>query len=168
MSSKESNATYNKRKRGILKKLIELSTISKLDIYLYAVDRQTKRTFEFCSTIDFNLKAVETARQDKATIDFSKYFNSDYEFLIDSMTPKQFSKVETTHKRMLKELQSIKDKLDGLENANSLLETKNKLEDMNDSQPTDQFHQLAELDFLISISDNQMDRKFIKKTNPFN
>ena len=121
MGNKKANVTYHKRKRGIVKKCIDLSTICDQDMYLYAVDRKTKRVFEYCSTPDFNIQAVVAARKDKDKTDFSKYFNSDYELLLDNMTPRKFQDIETTHKRMLKQVKSIMGQLENVEKASTPL-----------------------------------------------
>lgn len=58
VETKEQKVTYFKRKRGCLKKCIELSTICGQDIFMVMIDKKSKRLVEFNSTQDFDLKAV--------------------------------------------------------------------------------------------------------------
>ena len=96
--------TYFKRKRGLLKKCIELSIISGQDIFLVMRDKKYNRLVEFNSTPDFNLKAVTKSlrKENLDTLQFRKYFNTDLELLEKNMTPAQFESIETTHIRMLR------------------------------------------------------------------
>lgn len=54
--TKQRRVTYNKRKRGILKKAIELSSLCETDIFLVVLDRKNKTMVEFNSTREFNLR----------------------------------------------------------------------------------------------------------------
>ena len=56
--TKEQKVTYFKRKRGLLKKCIELSMMCDQDMFLVMRDKKYNRLVEFNSTQDFNLKAV--------------------------------------------------------------------------------------------------------------
>lgn len=56
--TKEQRVTYYKRKRGCLKKCIEMSTICDQDVFVVMLDRNTKRVIELNSTPEFDLKAV--------------------------------------------------------------------------------------------------------------
>ena len=73
------------------------------------LDRKSKRLVEFNSTQDFDLTAVIGAIDSykEKGFSYSKYFNSDISLLEDNMTPHQFEQIETTHKRMLKEAQTL-------------------------------------------------------------
>lgn len=53
-SKKQINSTLAKRKRGLLKKAIELSTICNQDVYIVIVDESRKRMVEFKSSTDFD------------------------------------------------------------------------------------------------------------------
>jgi phosphoribosyl-AMP cyclohydrolase len=56
--SKEQRVTYYKRKRGCLKKCIEMSTICDQDVFMVMLDKKTKMLIELNSTPEFDLKAV--------------------------------------------------------------------------------------------------------------
>ena len=58
IETKEQRVTYFKRKRGCLKKCIELSQICGQDVFMVMIDRKNKRLVEFNSTPDYDLKAV--------------------------------------------------------------------------------------------------------------
>ena len=56
--SKKQRVTYYKRKRGCLKKCIEMSTICDQDVFMVMLDKKTKMLIELNSTPEFDLKAV--------------------------------------------------------------------------------------------------------------
>lgn len=56
--TKEQRVTYFKRKRGILKKAIELSTICDQDVFMMVLDKKNNRLVEFNSTPDFDIHEV--------------------------------------------------------------------------------------------------------------
>ena len=58
IETKEQRVSYFKRKRGCLKKCIELSMKCGQDIFMVMVDKKSKRLVEFNSTPDFDLKTV--------------------------------------------------------------------------------------------------------------
>ena len=58
IETKDARVTYYKRKRGCLKKCIEMSTICGLDVFMVMVDRKTKRLVELNSVPEFDLQAV--------------------------------------------------------------------------------------------------------------
>jgi len=52
------NVTYSKRKRGILKKAIELSILCAQDIYLVVFDKEKQKLIEFNSSEEFTRSIV--------------------------------------------------------------------------------------------------------------
>ena len=58
IETKEQRVSYFKRKRGCLKKCIELSMKCGQDVFMVMVDKKSKRLVEFNSTPDFDLKTV--------------------------------------------------------------------------------------------------------------
>ena len=58
------NVTYSKRKRGIIKKAIELSSLCGQDIYLVIFDKEKQKLVEFRSTEEFNPKIVSALTQE--------------------------------------------------------------------------------------------------------
>ena len=94
--------TYYKRKRGIIKKCIELSQICHQDVFLVIKDQHTGKLVEYNSSSDFNLEAVFKAKMDLNLESFSKFYNSDLELLGKNMTPMQFEQIQTTYKKDLK------------------------------------------------------------------
>ena len=56
------NITYHKRKRGLLKKLIELACLCDLDIYMFMLDKEKNRMVEFKSGLDFGNECVQSIK----------------------------------------------------------------------------------------------------------
>ena len=104
--NKKDRVTYYKRKRGILKKCIELSTKCDQDIYLVILDKKNQRLVEFNSSDRFNIEAVINTKKYEQVFDFCKYCNEDLHLLEDNMTPHQFEGIETKYKRTLNELRA--------------------------------------------------------------
>ena len=57
------NVTFSKRKRGILKKAIELSSLCGQDIFLIIFDKEKQKLIEFRSKTDFTATIVESLTQ---------------------------------------------------------------------------------------------------------
>ena len=53
--AKQRRVTYNKRKRGLLKKAIELSTLCETDIMMVILDKKHRTMVEFNSSDNINL-----------------------------------------------------------------------------------------------------------------
>ena len=72
--------TYSKRKRGILKKAIELSVLCGQDIFLVIFDKQKQKLIEFRSSMEFNTKIVDSLTQRDIALHFKHevYNNGDY------------------------------------------------------------------------------------------
>ena len=87
--TKEQRVTFTKRKRGILKKCIEVSEICGQDVFMVILDRKSKRIVELNSTPDFNLQAVTSAMEDheKNGMEHAKFYNVDLPLLIKNTTP---------------------------------------------------------------------------------
>ena len=79
--------SYNKRKRGIIKKCIELSTKCGQEVFFVMRDKIKRTMVEFNCTPNFNLEAVIRAKRDQKHYSFTKYFNSDLELMMQNMTP---------------------------------------------------------------------------------
>jgi hypothetical protein len=54
------HVTYNKRKRGLLRKAIELSTMCQQDVFIVILDRQKETMVEFNSSSKFNHLSVKS------------------------------------------------------------------------------------------------------------
>ena len=74
------NVTYSKRKRGILKKAIELSSLCGQDIFLIIFDKEKQKLIEFRSSNEFSSKIVDSLTQKDIVFQFKHevYTNSDY------------------------------------------------------------------------------------------
>jgi hypothetical protein len=53
------NLSYNKRKRGLLRKAIELSVFCEQDIFMVIFDRNKNRLVEFNSSGEFSLRTLK-------------------------------------------------------------------------------------------------------------
>ena len=78
------NVTYCKRKRGLLKKAIELSSLCDQHIYIAIFDENKQRLVEFQSTDDFNSSVVHhlsnsSTEGSLSQITHQRYFNQDYD-----------------------------------------------------------------------------------------
>ena len=100
---KRANVTYFKRKRGLIKKCIEISTLCNQKVYLYMANSDNDQLVEYCSSPEFNVNEVLRTKRDhqKNNQNFSKYENLDLQLLVNSMTPFQFKALETAYKRKL-------------------------------------------------------------------
>jgi hypothetical protein len=52
------NITFHKRKRGLIKKVIELCSLCHLDIYMFLFDKEKKKIIEFNSNSSFTLDLI--------------------------------------------------------------------------------------------------------------
>lgn len=97
----QKNIAYFKRKRGILKKAMELSLICQQDIYMVIFDRKLGRFVEFQSTPQINVHKIKSM-QDMGEIykyNYELYENEDYSKLnVKSLTKNQFNKLQTKYK----------------------------------------------------------------------
>ena len=75
------NVTYSKRKRGILKKAIELSVLCAQDIYLVIFDKEKQKLIEFQSSPEFSNQVVSQLTMKDIALHFKheKYMNMDYD-----------------------------------------------------------------------------------------
>jgi hypothetical protein len=74
------NVTYCKRKRGLIKKAMELSKLCDQQIYMAIFDKEKQRLVEYRSTLDFGCKLVHqlTKEKYKQYIRFEKFDNTHY------------------------------------------------------------------------------------------
>ena len=74
--------TYCKRKRGLIKKGIELSQLCDQFVYIVIFDKEKQRLVEYCSTSDFNSKVVsKLASPDyRKHLKYENYNNGHYSF----------------------------------------------------------------------------------------
>lgn len=77
--AKQRRVTYNKRKRGLLKKAIELSTLCETDILMVILDKKNRSMVEFNSKSDFKISAVNTLN--KKMYQYEMFQNEDYRAL---------------------------------------------------------------------------------------
>ena len=87
-AKKEMLRTYFKRKRGILKKCIEMSTKCHQDVYLIIYDKKNQTLVEFNSTPNFDVDELMRVKQDEHNMSYQLYGNADLKLLESNMTPK--------------------------------------------------------------------------------
>ena len=94
------NLSYNKRKRGLLKKVIELSTFCDMDVFLVIFDRNKKQLVEFNSSSDFSLRTLKKlfVAKNMSKLKYEKYHNEDYELLDQEMSDKRFMSLKPTNR----------------------------------------------------------------------
>tara|TARA_B110000503_G_C6948054_1_gene329849 strand:+ start:104 stop:448 length:345 start_codon:yes stop_codon:yes gene_type:complete len=86
----KASVTVNKRKRGILRKAMELERICGQRIYIAIADPKTKTLAEFKSDSKFDLKKFEN---------FEVYDNEDYDALANKfITRKQLDEIQSKHR----------------------------------------------------------------------
>ena len=56
--------TYSKRKKGLIKKAIELSSLCGQDIYLIIFDKEKQKLVEFKSNIEFTSNKISALTQE--------------------------------------------------------------------------------------------------------
>ena len=83
------NVTYSKRKKGIVKKAIELSSLCGQEIYMVIFDKEKQKLVEFKSTGDFNSKIVNALTQQDVLLQFKyeSYMNQDYPMFQNEKEP---------------------------------------------------------------------------------
>lgn len=73
---------YSKRKRGVLKKLIELSEMCSQDIFMVIWDKEKRKLVHYQSNIDFNINKVnEIVLNNSKNSNSECYQNSNYNLL---------------------------------------------------------------------------------------
>ena len=58
MDKNSRNVTYCKRKRGLVKKAIELSKLCNQYIYMVVFDKEKQRMIEYNSNLDFDYRVI--------------------------------------------------------------------------------------------------------------
>lgn len=86
----ERNITFWKRKRGLLKKAMELSMLCDKHVYVMIFDKQKQKGIEFKSHDDFDARLISVLTKPKfeSQITFQKFDNSHYSE-INELTKRQ-------------------------------------------------------------------------------
>lgn len=74
------NVTYCKRKRGLIKKAIELSKLCDQHVYLIIFDKEKQRMVEYNSSEDFNSKIIckLASPEFRKYLKYERYHNEHY------------------------------------------------------------------------------------------
>ena len=87
------SVTLNKRKRGILRKAIELATICGQHVYIAIADPKSKTLAEYKSDAKFDVNEYEN---------FEVYDNEDYEALSNKfITRRQLDEIQNRHREYI-------------------------------------------------------------------
>ena len=93
--------SYVQRKRGLLKKAIELSILCEHDIFLAMYDARAKKLIQYNSSPDFTTKIVDflnSPKQMAKLARYEQYCNDDLKILENkNLTEKQFKYLPTKH-----------------------------------------------------------------------
>ena len=75
--------SYNKRKRGLIRKAIEFSKLCSQDVFIAVLDRERQNYIEFNSSLGFNYKSIEMLHTDHymPNLNYELYTNEDFEAL---------------------------------------------------------------------------------------
>ena len=87
--TKEAKVTFTKRKRGLLKKSIELSTLCDKKVFIVIYDDVNKILIEFNSHDEFNIEAAINAKRLEKEVQYQKFTNADLTLLEQNLTPYQ-------------------------------------------------------------------------------
>ena len=63
--ARKQEVTYFKRKRGLIKKCIEISNKCSRKVYLYMADEHNEQLVEYCSTPDFDISQVINTKREE-------------------------------------------------------------------------------------------------------
>lgn len=81
------NVTYCKRKKGLIKKAMELSILCGQHINLIIYDKEREKLVNYQSTDDFDPKTVYRLTRTKTQSQmYEEYSNNDYKFICDNKT----------------------------------------------------------------------------------
>ena len=70
-----------KRKRGLIKKCVEISNKCNQDVYLVIYDKVSKKFIEYISSENFNLDTVYNMKINIDPKKFQQFCNDDYDLL---------------------------------------------------------------------------------------
>ena len=87
-ATKDQLRSYFKRKRGMLKKCIEMSTKCHQDVFLVIYDKKNQTLVEFNSTPNFDIDELMRVKLNEQSMSYQLYGNADLKLLESSMTPK--------------------------------------------------------------------------------
>ena len=95
------NLSYNKRKRGILRKAIELSIYCEQDIYLVIFDREKQKLVEFNSSNEFSFRTLKKMflSSNIKKLRYEKYQNDDYDLMENDLSDKKFMSLNTYNRK---------------------------------------------------------------------
>jgi hypothetical protein len=85
LDKNQRNVTFCKRKRGLLKKTIEMSVLCGQDILLVMFDREKQKLYEYKSSDEFDVKVARRllSPETRMQFHFEQYSNNSYNMFVN-------------------------------------------------------------------------------------
>ena len=88
LDATSSTVTFRKRKRGLIKKAMELNMLCQKQVYIAIYDKENNRLVEYTCDTDFNASTIDRLAQDQS-VKLERYDNQDYQECKESQRLKE-------------------------------------------------------------------------------